>query len=131
MASGCRLKGSRFSLRSGAGQDARTNIAQAIDNGEAALGDQRSATAPSIAEVPAAEAATFDACRDAAAEARRHRAQGYDPTNGSQNFNLRNRPSDRPFFGLPAQTINGPFNNTFPAGPLGRSVYINTYGQIR
>jgi len=109
--------------------DARVNIANAIINGDEALGDNRPITAPTTANVPPAEQQTYQACQDAVTTARNQQANGTDPTNGAMNFNFRNSDSTAPFFGLPLQTQVGPLNNSYTGGGLNNTgVYSNTYG---
>ncbi len=110
----------------------RENIAQAIINGDEALGDKRPITAPTTANVPSNEQQTYQACRDAVESARRARSSGNDPTRGAMNFNFRNNDSTAPFYGLPVQTQVGPLNNSYTRGGLNATgVYGNTYGGRR
>lgn len=95
---------------------ARSNIAQVVINGDNALGDNRPATAPTTSTVPAAERNT-------------RTNTGIDPTNGAMNFNFRNNNSTAAFFNLPIQTQIGPLNNSYTGGRLNSSgIYANTYG---
>ena len=109
---------------------ARSNIAQVVINGDNALGDNRPATAPTTSTVPASEQQTYQACKNAVAIARNARTNGgIDPTNGALNFNFRNNNSTAPFFKLPIQTQFGPLNNSFTGGGLNATgIYANTYG---
>lgn len=109
-------------------QQARTNLAHAVMNGDEALGQRRPKTAPSKVTVPEAEREAFEASKAAVVEARRQRAAGVDPTNGGIHFNLRGQPSTNPFMGYPLQTQTGPFKNSYPSKDLpGDGVYANTY----
>ncbi len=109
---------------------ARSNIAQVVINGDNALGDNRPATAPTTSTVPAAEQQTYQACKTAVTAARNTRTNtGIDPTNGAMNFNFRNNNSTAAFFNLPIQTKIGPLNNSYTGGRLNSSgIYANTYG---
>jgi len=109
---------------------ARSNIAQVVINGDNALGDNRPATAPTTSTVPAAEQQTYQACKTAVTAARNTRTNtGIDPTNGALNFNFRNNNSTAAFFNLPIQTQIGPLNNSYTGGGLNATgIYANTYG---
>ena len=109
--------------------EARVNIAQAIINGDEALGDKRPITAPTTAIVPEVERAIIEACRAAVRTAREQRAKGTDPTKGARNFNFRNNDSRAPFYNLPLQTQVGPLDNSFESKQLNKTgIFANTYG---
>jgi len=115
---------------SGTGVDqARINIANAILNGDAKLGNNRPATAPSTANVPRPEQGVYQLCKQAVTDAQADRAKGIDPTNGAMNFNFRNDNSRANFYNKPISTQVGPLNNSYTGGGLNASgVYANTYG---
>jgi hypothetical protein len=105
----------------------RENVAHAIINGdrrEMASGIARPQSAPTVAHVPGQEHATYNACLDAARQAR---AADVDPTNAAVHFNFRNNSSQAPFMGFPIQTSNGPVANGYAGGGLGAQVWMNTY----
>jgi hypothetical protein len=106
----------------------RENVAHAIMNGdrrEMASGIARPLSAPTVAHVPAQEQVTYNACLDAARQAR---AADVDPTNAAVHFNFRNNNSQAPFLGaFPIQTSNGPVTNGFLGHDVGPRVWMNTY----
>jgi len=120
------------SLSGGNIEKGRTDMAQAIINGDEAQDagkGRRPATAPTTAKIPPAEQKTSKVCKAAVNEARAQREKGIDPTNGAMHFNLRPDDSTAPFQGNPIRTHDGPFNNSYPTSALPNStgVYINTY----
>jgi len=110
--------------------DAHQSVAHAIINGDNAKGANRPSTAsdkvsPANQQTQAYKDTKADvqcACQEA--------AKGVDPTNGSQNFNLRPNDSTTPFQGADIQTQSGPFTNSFPSKDLpATGIYVNTYKQ--
>ncbi|MGA2832005.1 MAG: RHS repeat-associated core domain-containing protein [Terracidiphilus sp.] len=109
--------------------DAHIDVAHAIINGDNDKGDNRPETASDKVSAANQKTGTYQstltdvqgACKDA--------ANGIDPTNGAENFNLRPNDSTAPFQGSDIQTQSGPLNNSYPSAalPKGKSVYVNTY----
>ncbi|HYI39166.1 MAG TPA: RHS repeat-associated core domain-containing protein, partial [Allosphingosinicella sp.] len=107
--------------------EARTNIAHAIINGDEARGNGRPKTAPTTATFAAAEGARYEESRTAVALARAQRSIGYDPTGNAMNFNFRNPNQSGSFYDISPVLKVGPFDNSYPSGPLGPSVYSWIY----
>jgi RHS repeat-associated protein len=107
---------------------ARRNIAHAIINGERLRGSKRPKTAPTTANVPPAEAGTYQDILENVRAARLEREWG-DPTKGAIHFNFRNTSSRSPFLNrYENSTSCGPLNNSYPQGGLNATgVYANTY----
>jgi RHS repeat-associated protein len=110
--------------------DAHNSVAHAIINGDNAKGENRPITASD--KVSEANQKT-QAYKDTKADVQcacHEAAQGVDPTNGAQNFNLRPNDSTAPFQGADIQTQSGPFTNSYPTKALpNRNIYVNTYKQ--
>lgn len=109
---------------------ARYNAAQAIINGDNALGEGRPMSAPMTVTVPPQEQKAYQACMEAAIQAKTDNMNGIDPTQGAMHFNFRNNNSTSPFMGsYPISTSVGPLNNSFTGKGLnGSGIYANTYG---
>jgi hypothetical protein len=108
--------------------DARRNLAHAIMNGDEALGAKRPKSAPTTASVAPGEHEAYAGSLSAVGEARAHRAEGKDPTNGARHFNFRGGASKQPFQGYPLHTQAGPLNNSWPSRDLpAAGVYADTY----
>jgi RHS repeat-associated protein len=110
--------------------DAYQSVAHAIINGDNAKGANRPITASDKVNAATQQTQSYKdtkadvqcACQDA--------AKGVDPTNGSQNFNLRPNDSTKPFQGADIQTQSGPFTNSYPTKDLPKTgIYVNTYKQ--
>lgn len=105
---------------------ARANIAHAVINGD--NNPPRPISAPTTANVPAAEQAVYQGCMAAVVTARGENSNGQDPTNGGVHFNFRADSSKGPFQGHALQTQVGPLNNSYPTPTLPASgIYAKTY----
>ena len=116
------------SLSGAASAQARSDVANAVINGDESLGTRRPITAPDTANVPAGERQTYIDSQQAVMNARSQRELGYDPTAGAIHFNLRPNDSTRDFQRHELRTQAGPLNNSYPTDTLpATDIYVNTY----
>ena len=107
--------------------EARTNVAHTIINGDEARGERRPITAPANATVPQAERERYEQVERSVRLALAQRSIGFDPTGGAMNFNFRNPNQSGDFFGIPPVMRVGPLNNSYPTDALGPLVYSWIY----
>jgi len=110
--------------------DAHQSVAHAIINGDNAKGDNRPITASDKVSAATQQTQSYKDTKADVQCACQEAAKGVDPTNGSQNFNLRPNDSTKPFQGADIQTQSGPMTNSYPTKDLPKTgIYVNTYKQ--
>jgi hypothetical protein len=105
-------------------QQMREQIAHTVMNADAKWGDKRSTyarTSSTTANVPPAEKGTYDSSAQAVQAAIAQRARGVDPTNGAVFYQFLPGGSPPTWQDRSMKVQQGPFNNSYPHGKLGRS----------